>query len=497
MYAFTDTNVQPGAAPLPAEAMSYGGVYLEHMVEGYRTLYVNGREKISAYINYDETQTMDGASFRNMRYEPRTLTVGFQLHSASPAAMVAAYNTIVRLLSQKQARIIFADEPDKYFVGTKTKIMGTPPGRLAVTGEIEIFCADPFKYSVEEFEAGADSNGVIAVDYSGTYPAHPILTAQSEGHDNGFYGFSNLAGLSLRVGDPDERDQEEVPSDTAVEIINTHFGTGQSHPWGREYAKLVYGYYTDSIGYQSGNGYIYSLTETPVVYDYFYGSKLGYNFEEPVPHFELSFTHWFEPSGTQGGGFDFYINNANGDNICGVSVWRYKGGNIQWAMIAKGRGVKTGSYAIANNPFKSVWRTQTITKIQDTLTFNFGGVVFSLTDPDIAEQTYDAANASFIFYTQPGAAVIGANNALKSVLIRGIPNTWREIANKIPKNGLVEIDTGSGDIYLNGTSQPGLGTVENDFEGFVLEYGTNQISCGASDWVDDAVYKMRYREVYL
>ena len=180
-----------------------------------------------------------------------------------------------------------------------------------------------------------------------------------------------------------------------------------------------------------------------------------------------------------------------------MSVWRYKGGNIQWAMIAKGRAVKTGSYAIANNPFKSVWRTQTITKIQDTLTFNFGGVVFSLTDPDIAEQAYDAANASFIFYSQPGAAVIGTNNALKSVLIRGIPNTWREIANKIPKNGLVEIDTGSGDIYLNGTSQPGLGTVENDFEGFVLEYGTNQISCGASDWVDDAVYKMHYREVYL
>ena len=35
---------------LPAEAMSYNGVYLENEIEGYRTLNVSGRELLSASI---------------------------------------------------------------------------------------------------------------------------------------------------------------------------------------------------------------------------------------------------------------------------------------------------------------------------------------------------------------------------------------------------------------------------------------------------------------
>lgn len=35
---------------LPAEAMSYNGVYLENEIEGYRTLNVSGRELMSASI---------------------------------------------------------------------------------------------------------------------------------------------------------------------------------------------------------------------------------------------------------------------------------------------------------------------------------------------------------------------------------------------------------------------------------------------------------------
>ena len=88
-------------------------------------------------------------------------------------------------------------------------------------------------------------------------------------------------------------------------------------------------------------------------------------------------------------------------------------------------------------------------------------------------------------------------NALQSVLIRGIPNTWQEVANKIPQNGLVSIDTASGNITLNGAQSLGLGVITNNFEDFTLEPGSNTITCEASDWVDDANYAMTYREAYL
>ena len=83
------------------------------------------------------------------------------------------------------------------------------------------------------------------------------------------------------------------------------------------------------------------------------------------------------------------------------------------------------------------------------------------------------------------------------MLIRGIPNTWQEIANKIPQNGLVSIDTKSGNITLNGAQSLGLGVITNNFEDFTLTPGSNTITCEASDWVDDAEYTMKYREAYL
>ncbi len=166
-------------------------------------------------------------------------------------------------------------------------------------------------------------------------------------------------------------------------------------------------------------------------------------------------------------------------------------------MIVKGNVVKGGSYSLADNPFKGDWRTQTITKTQDTIAFNFGGVSFTVTDPELAGHAYDAANASFIFYRQPDADDIGVNNALQSALIRGIPNTWQEVANKIPQNGLVSIDTASGNITLNGAQSLGLGVITNNFEDFTLTPGSNAITCEASDWVDDAEYTLKYREAYL
>lgn len=497
MYNFVDTTESPGALPLPAEAMSYGGVYIENEIEGYRTLYVEGRETISAAIEVTETHTRHGASFRNMRYEPRTLTVGFQLVSPTAADMMESYNKLLHILSKKQTQIIFNDEPDKFFTGTKTKITNTPPGRLTVTGEIEIYCADPFKYSVQECEATA-TNGVITVDYGGTYPAHPVLTARSAGYDCGFYAFTDRDGHLVQVGNPTEEDQEEVPTEEAQKMIDTTFGSSHTWDiWSADNAQMLYGYYTDGYTAQSANDYIYSQPTAIHAPRYYYGPAYGTPLSAPVPNFEASFTHWFEPSGTQGGGFDFYVNNSGGGNIAGVSIWRNKDGRIQWSMIVKGNVVKGGSYSLADNPFKGAWRTQTITKSLGTVTFNLGGVTYSVTDPELAGHAYDAYNVSFVMYRQPHADNIGVNNALKSVLFYGTENEWIDVANKIPQNGLVEIDTGSGSILLNGTAQPWLGTADNDFEAFTLEYGENEISCGASDWVDDAVYAMHYREVFL
>lgn len=481
----------------PKQAMSVNGQYLEEVISGYRTLSVEGREALDLDIETIAINTRDGGTYKRRRINSRVITVNFSLVDSTPEGFAEKFNKIKQYLyGIEEAQLIFDDEPDVYFTGSFRKTTASYTG-LTSTGKIEILCADPFKYSLTEYTVSAE-NGEISVTYGGTYPAHPVLIAQSEGHDCGFYGFTK-DGLTVRVGNPDEQDQEEVPTETARKMVDTQFGSGHDwYTWSWARARLLYGYYTDNYSAGTSADYIYSYTAFPGAEpDYYYGPAYGTYLAEPIPNFNVSFTHWFEPSGNQGGGFDFYINNQGGSNIAGVSIYRNKNGRVQWYMIVKGNIVKGGSYALADNPFKGAWRTQTITKSLGTITFNVGGVTYSVTDPDLAGHAYDAYNASFVFYRQPGAEDIGTNNALRAALFYGYNNDWQDIANKIPQNGLVSIDTKSGNITLNGAQSLGLGVITNNFEDFVLEPGSNTITCEASDWVDDAEYTLRYREAYL
>ena len=61
-------------------------------------------------------------------------------------------------------------------------------------------------------------------------------------------------------------------------------------------------------------------------------------------------------------------------------------------------------------------------------------------------------------------------------------------------------DCKNGDIYLNGVLSPELGALGNDWEGFCLTPGLNQIGFAYSDWVTEKyapTLKVRYREVFL
>lgn len=474
------------------------GSYLESIVPGFTTLYVKGREPLDLDLRSASINSRDGDIYQGRRVKGRTLEILFSLTAATPAAYSVAYNKLKgELYKVKESQLIFDDEPGYYFIGTYETVDVKYTAGQPANGSIFIFCADPFKYSTTETTITA-TNGTITATYNGTYPAHPKLTAQSAEHDCGFYGFTK-DGLTVRVGNPDEQDQEEVPTGEAHKMIDTAFGSSHTWAlWSTSFAQMLYGYYTSGYVARQAADYVYAQPEQPGTEpSYYYGPAYGTPLSAPVPNFEANFTHWFEPSGNQGGGFDFYINNQGGGNIAGVSIYRNKNGRVQWAMIVKGNVVNGGSYSLADNPFKGDWRTQTITKSLGTVTFNLGGVTYSVTGPELAGHAYDAYNVSFVLYRQPGADNIAANNALKSVLFYGTENEWIDVANKIPQGGLVSIDTASGNITLNGAQSLGLGVITNNFEDFVLEPGSNTITCEASDWVDDAEYTMKYREAYL
>ena len=243
MYEFIDTAESAGSTRAPAEAVSINGTFLEDLIDGYRTLYTSGRESLGKeFSSYDDTGA-DGSLTKRTRFPARTITVGFQLLADSPKDFREAFNELNAALNVEDAEIIFNDEPDKFFVGSPLMNAEIEPGRCAVKGEYQIYCADPFKYSVdlqipqpimeEDPETGLYQTFVI--NYDGTYPAWPQYTAKfynpdgETDEDNAeatqtetaqllgdagackFVAFMDDENHVLQFGNPDLEDSSGVP----------------------------------------------------------------------------------------------------------------------------------------------------------------------------------------------------------------------------------------------------------------------------------------------
>lgn len=190
LYNFTDTsNYNPGMN-IPGEAVSINGAVLENEISGYRTLYVKGRESMSAEIKSTE-RGADGSVYHGKRYPERVITVGFQMLADSDADYRNKFNKLAQLLNVEQVKIIFNDEPEKYFIGTPGEVGEIEPGRNQITGEFQIVCADPFKYSVDLKEVTTKNTTIY---YDGTFPADYTIEGKA-GTD------SNIRWLSFGMND--------------------------------------------------------------------------------------------------------------------------------------------------------------------------------------------------------------------------------------------------------------------------------------------------------
>lgn len=213
MYNFVDTTQTPAESrQLPAEALQINGEYIENQIEGYQTLYVTGRELSESEINETQIGNATGTEYQGKRNVQRTITVGFQLLCSTPEEFTEKFNTLNGILDVEQARLIFRDEPDKYYIGTKSEVGDIPSGRLNVKGEFAFYCCDPYKYSAAEktFQASLNAAGImeVSIQNDGTAPA-VISYDIKHNHENGFVGIASRYG-AMQYGKVDEIDSETL-----------------------------------------------------------------------------------------------------------------------------------------------------------------------------------------------------------------------------------------------------------------------------------------------
>ena len=182
---------------LPSEAMVFDDVILEEEIVGYQTLSVTGRELIGYNIATVPVDGMDGVSFESASLPPRNISVRYKLKADSPEDLREKFNQMNQILKKKQAVISFLDEPDYEFIGTLGAVESVPDGVLSFTSGFDIYCADPYKYKVEESVTGT---GSVEITQELSEPVVPSqIRLRNDAHIDKFV--IENGDLSLRLKD--------------------------------------------------------------------------------------------------------------------------------------------------------------------------------------------------------------------------------------------------------------------------------------------------------
>lgn len=555
MYNFVDTNGYAEGTALPSEALKINGAYLENKVTGYRTLYVKGREMLAPDIETYETGVRDGSTLQSKRFPARTITVGYQLIASSAEEFRAAFNALDAALDVEEAELIFADEPDKFFIGTPFGRGDVPAGRNAVTGEFDILCADPFKYSVQEYEVTPtlDDGTTFAIQYNGTYRSYPTLVAEFADEDDdttggltgngdcGYVAFLSDDAAIIQLGDPDEPDTEDyAKSQTLTKQIFTSYNATVAAKWpintGRTSSSAVTATGTVVVGKDAEN------IRMLVANSYGTGTEWhGPSITRTIPadasghvgakNFRLSYKQRMcmgqgKKDTKQRGLFQCLLVNVNGSErtiVAGLSVNKNKTGKqALLKLYVNGKTVHTqyidltyhnkyfGCKKVVTEKIKKKGKvikkkriiqpvlSSTIWKYGKTVTFNIGGIKKAFKVSAIANT--EVHEITFLMGKYASVTPLTYNGLFWAKFISDSCETFRDIPNKFSAGDVVEADCEDGEIYLNDARAPELGALGNDWETFYLEPGANQIGVVWSDWVPAGSApncKIRYREVFL
>lgn len=508
MYAFVDTvNSGIVGTNLPTEAMSYNGVYLENEIDGYRTLSVTGRELMESEVTDQEIDGMDGSYYRYKTTPARTITVKYQFRARGSREYREAYNKMNKLLSGEQVKVIFNDESDKYFIGTKTSNTQVDGGSNNAIGVIEIYCSDPHKYSTTEKEFNA-IDGVLNIVNEGTVPVSIDYDVQTTS-ETGYIGLVSEEGI-MQYGKVEELDGETYKQSEWLASIKDFYncnddigGTDVMHPsYGTNGTLIEHTWFGNkfiglgSAGTKKGNanGGLRTLVLPADSSGDTSGAKNFYCW------FHLCFY-----AGLMGQTGEMCINFLTEDDklICGCNWYKTDsvGNTGHYEIWANGKVLKnwefTTSHLQAQNPFYYKWGSCDILKEGANIRFFFWARYYNFYIPEI--ENMKCAKIQ-IAVKQWGDR--GGNKFMSMIGFDVIDfekmnvEKWKDIPNRYPSGTNITIDGKSSHIYVNGMARPEDEVLGTQY--FKAPVGTSEVKVTCSEWTkSQPIVKAKIREAWL
>lgn len=553
MYEFIDVNEQQTTTMLPAEAVSLNGTYLENIVPGYRTLYVKGRESLGTELNTYSVGTADGEKVKGRRYPARVLTVGFQLLCADDEEFRLRFNQLNNILSIEEADFVFNDETDKYFTGYPVMDANVEEGRNNVTGEWKIYCAYPFKRSIDTVTLSSnDASGVVVgnnsatftFNYDGVIPAKPLLRCEfasaksggdyNEDGDCGFVAFLNPDESIIQLGNPDVIDVDAVNKNGT--LINSEFDalTGWTAS-GMAVSSITDQYWNNGAGqtqnYAMGAGTLSRSTTGAVGFEFDILQRLCVSAPTQTGTFKASLVNsgkvvvGYEIVKT-GSGTSATVNYILNDTVVGTDTIDLSYYNTNFGYCNRTPVYVTQTYQTQVVTYvkkkkkkkkKTTWVTNTRqvqsgwnytqSNLNSGISRDGGVVTFSI--GELADRTFKNSDIENTPVYNVVFEVSGDlhTNALRSCALvskAGVP--FAEIPNVFTAGDIVEADCSDANVYLyrNGSIQghlePQYGALGNDWEDFDIKVGQNIIRAVWSDWVNTSykpTVKIIFNKVYI
>lgn len=507
MYAFVNTvNSGIVGTNLPTEAMSYNGVYLENEIDGYRTLSVTGRELMESEVTHTEIDGMDGSYYRYKTTPARTITVRYQLRARGSREFREAYNKMNKLLSGEQVKVIFNDESDKYFIGTKTSNTQVDGGSNNVIGEIEIYCSDPRKYSTTEKEFTA-TDGVLYIVNEGTVPVSIDYEIETTS-ETGYIGLASEEGI-MQYGKIEELDGKTYQKSEVLATIDDFInckddtsGTDVMHPqYGANGTCATYDWFNQkfigfgTVGTKKGssNGGLRTL-EIPADSNGIKGAKNFYSY------FHLVF--WAGMMGQTG---EMCINFLTADNklICGCNWYKIDtvGNTGHYEFLANGKMLRQWDYTTSHlhtqNPWYWDWGHCDILKEGANIRFFYWGGYYNYYIPEIENMECTKIQIAFKQWGDRSGNKLMSKMGFDVInFTKHNVSKWKDIPNRYPSGTKITIDGKSSHVYVNGMARPEDEVLGTQY--FKAPVGASEVKVMCSEWTkSQPTVKAKIREAWF
>lgn len=511
MYEFVDVMHEASSPNLSAESVCINGAWLEGTVDGFRVLSTTGREALSSSVSYFTVGSRNGGRFKSKRYPEREIVVRYQLVTHSAEEFRHAYNRLASLLNVEEVQIIFADEPDKYFIGTPESIGKVEAGMNSVIGEFTILCLDPFKYDLEERTVTA-VDGVFNIDYKGTLGVYPKLHVDMAekiydgeyprpGGETAYLAYFTDDGRSIALGDSSRKAVsaleyqaeflENIPStwtENALSLTSTLFTSpvgsiGVARHNGRTAMTQT--------SYGTGSGWHGPNIERDVYFDQRFTARAKVEFsclpeKQRVLSFIVRAERQYRP---------YPYTTGTAVIVAGIRIAKWEIGKSTAALqfVVNDRTVASRNVNI--NGISDV----IIQKTDNSIIFEgFGERYVHICSTE--ENALQGRGIVFVFNTYGSDTLDGDSTyqTVHSLDVYNDPADGHSTDAAFYAGDTVDIDVSNGVIYKDGTFSPQYGDPSNDWEAFVLKPGENTIRTAYSEWTTrKPTFKLSYRGRYL